>query len=69
MTARRENSRASTAGYIGCTFMGDRDTEEMNLHKEDINVHFALAMSTIHRMLQRIETVETLYKTAPGKPQ
>ena len=49
--------------------MGDRDTEEMNLHEEDINVHFALAMSTIHSMLQCIETVETLYKTAPGKPQ
>ena len=53
--------------------MGDGDTEEMRLHEEDINVHFALAMSTIHSMFdelrQRIDTVETSCKTALRKPQ
>ena len=59
--------------WLGCTFEGDGGSEEMRQHEEDINVHFALAMSTIHSMFdelrQRIDTVETSYKTAPGKPQ
>ncbi len=59
--------------WLGCTFVGDGGSEEMRQHEEDINVHFALAMSTIHSMFdelrQRIDTVETSYKTAPGKPQ
>ncbi len=59
--------------WLGCTFVGDGDAEEMRLHEEDINVHFALAMSTIHSMFdelrQRIDTVETSCKTALRKPQ
>ena len=55
--------------WLGCTFVGDRDTEEMRQHEEDITVHFALAMNMIQSNLQRINTVEKLNKTAPEKPQ
>ncbi len=58
--------------WLGCTFVGDGDTKEMKQHEEDINVHFAPAMSTIHSMFddrQRVDKDETSCKTATGKPQ